>query len=59
MTDDALICQVPTCFGLATWKYFMEIEEKVIEPQTLYGEVNPRYESTQAGIQRFDSAGGE
>ncbi|MGI0085114.1 MAG: hypothetical protein ACREBQ_08535 [Nitrososphaerales archaeon] len=28
MTDDALICQVPTCFGLATWKYFLEIEER-------------------------------
>ena len=27
MTDDALICQVPTCFGLATWKHYTELEE--------------------------------
>lgn len=27
MTDDVLICQVPTCFALATWKYFTEIRE--------------------------------
>jgi hypothetical protein len=26
MTDDALICQVPTCFVLATWKYFAEVK---------------------------------
>jgi hypothetical protein len=27
MTDDVLICQVPTCFALATWKYFTEVKE--------------------------------
>jgi hypothetical protein len=27
MTDDVLICQVPTCFKLATWKYFSEVKE--------------------------------
>ena len=27
MTDDVLICQVPTCFKLATWKYFAEVKE--------------------------------
>jgi hypothetical protein len=27
MTDDVLICQVPTCFKLATWKYFAEVRE--------------------------------
>lgn len=27
MTDDVLICQVPTCFALATWKYFTEVSE--------------------------------
>ena len=27
MTDDVLICQVPTCFKLATWKYFSEVRE--------------------------------
>jgi hypothetical protein len=27
MTDDVLICQVPTCFKLATWKYFTELKE--------------------------------
>jgi hypothetical protein len=29
MTDDALICQVPTCFALATWKYFTDVREYV------------------------------
>ena len=29
MTDDVLICQVPTCFALATWKYFTEIRESM------------------------------
>jgi hypothetical protein len=27
MTDDVLICQVPTCFKLATWKFFSEVKE--------------------------------
>jgi hypothetical protein len=27
MTDDVLICQVPTCFKLATWKYFSDVRE--------------------------------
>lgn len=29
MTDDTVICQVPTCFRLATWKYFTEVVEQV------------------------------
>jgi hypothetical protein len=29
MTDDALICQVPTCFALATLKYFTEVQENI------------------------------
>jgi len=28
MTDDVLICQVPICFKMASWKYFVEIAEK-------------------------------
>ena len=32
MTDDVVICQVPTCFALATWKYFTEIKESMASP---------------------------
>jgi len=28
LNDDVLICQVPTCFKLATWKSFLEVSEK-------------------------------
>jgi hypothetical protein len=28
MTDDVVICQVPTCFKLATWKYFTTLAER-------------------------------
>ena len=35
MTDDVLICQVPVCFRLATWKYFADIPRK-------YNTRNPR-----------------
>ena len=28
MTDDIVICQVPVCFQLATWKYFTDIPKK-------------------------------
>jgi hypothetical protein len=28
MSDDVLICQVPTCFKLATWKYFTKLNER-------------------------------
>jgi hypothetical protein len=34
MTDDVLICQVPTCFRLATWKYFSEVRESVANSTT-------------------------
>jgi hypothetical protein len=40
MTDDVLICQVPVCFRLATWKYFADIPGK-------YNTRNPR--SAQGG----------
>ncbi|HUI85807.1 MAG TPA: hypothetical protein VLY21_01460 [Nitrososphaerales archaeon] len=30
MTDDVLICQVPTCFKLATWKYFTTLAERAV-----------------------------
>jgi hypothetical protein len=32
MTDDVLICQVPTCFKLATWKYFTTLAERAVSP---------------------------
>ena len=31
MTDDVVVCQVPTCFSLATWKYFTDIKEELEE----------------------------
>lgn len=34
MTDDVLICQVPTCFKLATWKYFTTLTERAASPTT-------------------------
>jgi hypothetical protein len=34
MTDDVLICQVPTCFKLATWKYFTELRESAASSTT-------------------------
>jgi hypothetical protein len=34
MTDDVLICQVPTCFKLATWKYFSDVRESPASPTT-------------------------
>jgi hypothetical protein len=34
MTDDVLICQVPTCFKLATWKYFSEVRESAASSTT-------------------------
>lgn len=34
MTDDVLICQVPTCFGLATWKYFTDVRESAASLNT-------------------------
>jgi hypothetical protein len=37
MTDDVLICQVPTCFKLATWKYFSEVGESVANSTTKNG----------------------
>jgi hypothetical protein len=34
MTDDVLICQVPTCFKLATWKYFSDVRESAASSTT-------------------------
>jgi hypothetical protein len=34
MTDDVLICQVPTCFKLATWKYFTTLTERAVSRAT-------------------------
>ena len=41
MTDDVLICQVPICFKMATWKYFVEIAEK---PRAAEPRMEPRKE---------------
>jgi hypothetical protein len=34
MTDDVIICQVPVCFQLATWKYFTDIPVKHVPKNT-------------------------
>ena len=35
MTDDVLICQVPTCFKVASWKCFLECEENSTPEEAL------------------------
>ena len=48
MSDDVLICQVPTCFRLATWKHFAQISEQDATEEKILG-ISKEMEKRGAG----------